>query len=128
MVSGLMMDFGATVCSAKAPKCDDCPVRVICQAQRSALSKGFSTYKEYLASQVLPKKSRNTSVRFEDSDRYFRGRIIDLLRERQMSRGELWGALSEDHGLADQARFSAIVQGLLKDQMIRSDGDIFQLG
>lgn len=124
----LIMDLGAMVCTAKAPKCEACPVAELCLAQQFALSKGFATYKEYLKVNPLENKPFKKVVRFEDSDRYFRGRVMDLLRERQFSQDELWQVLNQDHGLLDVSRYEKLLQGLIKDGMIRNSDNTISLG
>jgi len=114
----LMMDFGATICTARAPKCEVCPVQTTCKAQQIALSKGFPTYGEYLMAFPVVKTNQKKAVRFEDTDRYFRGRIMDILRENQISLADLNTTLQNDYGLVDQHRFERLLAGLSKDGMI----------
>jgi len=124
----LIMDLGAMVCTAKAPKCEACPVSNLCQAQQLALSKGFETYRDYLKIHPPEKKASKKAVRFEDTDRFFRGRIIDLLRERPFSQPELWQTLNQDYGLPDVLRCDKLVSGLMKEGMIRSSDSLLSLG
>jgi len=59
-----MMELGATVCTARAPRCGDCPVAAWC------------------ASAGAPSPARPAASprpRFEDTDRYARGRIVAAL-------------------------------------------------
>jgi A/G-specific adenine glycosylase len=60
-----MMELGATVCTARAPACDACPARGCRSRGRPA----------------IPATARGTAerVRFEDSDRFVRGRIVAAL-------------------------------------------------
>jgi A/G-specific adenine glycosylase len=60
-----MMELGATVCRPRAPRCRDCPMRDGC-ATRAA---GGPT----------PAPRRHGAERFEDSDRWARGRIVAAL-------------------------------------------------
>jgi A/G-specific adenine glycosylase len=55
-----MMELGATVCTARAPRCDACPVSAWCAGP----------------SAPAPRRRRQ---RFEDTDRYARGRILAAL-------------------------------------------------
>jgi A/G-specific adenine glycosylase len=69
-----MMDVGATICGARAPKCLLCPLRADCAAapvDAAALAA--------LAGKV--KKSPQESIPFERTTRFLRGRIIDALRD-----------------------------------------------
>ena len=60
-----MMELGATVCRPRAPRCEDCPVRDGCATRK--------------AGGPLPPPRRRGAERFEDSDRWARGRIVAAL-------------------------------------------------
>lgn len=70
--SSAMMDLGAAVCTARAPRCAACPVQTLCVAASTvALFEGAET-------------ERKPAVRrtpFRQTVRYARGRIVDRLRE-----------------------------------------------
>lgn len=123
----LIMDLGALVCTAKAPKCERCPIQDYCQAQQLALALGFTTYREYLAS--LPTVPRaKKGIRFEETDRYFRGRILDLLRESPLPEEKLEQRLEEEFGLVDMARRQKLLSSLEKEGMIKRNGELLSLG
>ncbi len=56
-----MMELGATVCTPRSPRCGACPVRRGC------------------AGPGAPPRRRAARPRFEDTDRYVRGRIVAAL-------------------------------------------------
>jgi A/G-specific adenine glycosylase len=56
-----MMELGATVCRPRAPRCSECPVAAGC------------------AGDIAPAPRRRGAERFEDSDRYQRGRVVAAL-------------------------------------------------
>jgi A/G-specific adenine glycosylase len=58
-----MMELGATVCTARRPRCDACPMTATC------------------ARNPDPPPRRRSRERFEDSDRYLRGRTVAALLE-----------------------------------------------
>ena len=60
-----MMELGATVCRPRAPRCDACPVREGCAARR--------------AGGPAPHRPQRGVERFEDSDRWARGRVVAAL-------------------------------------------------
>ncbi|WP_203767642.1 A/G-specific adenine glycosylase [Cellulomonas denverensis] len=62
------MELGALVCTARAPRCDDCPVRALC-AWRAA---GFPADAH---------AGRRRTQAWAGTDRQVRGRIMALLRE-----------------------------------------------
>ena len=74
--SSAMMDLGATVCTARAPKCLLCPLQSQCaSAPVDAVS--LDTLRRAHAKKPSPQEA----VPFERSTRYARGRIVDRLRE-----------------------------------------------
>jgi A/G-specific adenine glycosylase len=87
-----LMDLGATVCVARAPRCDACPVRESCAAVSSVEVsptmtgpiplpglEGFARVAEAPAS-YRPTSSRRPTERFEGSRRWYRGRAVAALR------------------------------------------------
>jgi A/G-specific adenine glycosylase len=69
-----MMDIGATVCRPGQPRCEECPLVAWC---RTAASRSVATVAR------LPTRSTArtaASVRFEETARWLRGRIVDVLR------------------------------------------------
>ncbi len=74
-----LMEFGATRCSARRPACDDCPVRAQCRA-RPRLGSALA---------ALPRGSRKESgYRYQDTNRYHRGRVLAHLREDAAASGQ----------------------------------------
>lgn len=68
-----LIEFGALQCSARKPLCIVCPLQAVCLAR--------PTIQTILA--TLPKGSaKKKEVPFKESNRYFRGRVVDLLRDR----------------------------------------------
>jgi A/G-specific adenine glycosylase len=64
-----LMDLGATICTARAPKCELCPLRNVCTAapiDAAALQRA---------------RPKRPAVPFERTTRFARGRIIDRLRQ-----------------------------------------------
>lgn len=55
-----MMELGATVCRPRAPRCGECPVAAGCAGPRQP-------------------RPRRPAVRFEDTDRWARGRVLAAL-------------------------------------------------
>jgi A/G-specific adenine glycosylase len=60
-----MMELGATVCTARAPRCGACPVAAWCASAH--------------APEAAPAPVRKRRERFEETDRYARGRIVAAL-------------------------------------------------
>ena len=124
----LVMDFGALICTAKVPKCLDCPVQELCQAQQKAQQAGFISYREYLTTQPAPVQKKKPTQRFEDTDRYFRGRVVDQLRQGAVNLVTLRQVMTSLYGLEDHLRFDRIIERLLREQMISQKGQLLSLG
>lgn len=65
----------------------------------------------------LTKVSRRTSIPFKDSNRFYRGRIIDRLREEEVSEKELLKEFTKRYS-KPKVLFSAIIASLLSDGLI----------
>ena len=70
------MDIGATLCTTRQPRCMLCPLHKLCAAAPH-LQSGSATL--LLAEASVPYAPRQS--KFQGSARYFRGRIVDHLRE-----------------------------------------------
>jgi len=95
------IELGATVCGARAPRCDACPVAAWCASAGEGASR--------------PHAARRAE-RFEDSNRWVRGRIV--------------AALAAGEGLPDVApeRLERALAGLVRDGLIRPTTEGFALG
>ena len=106
-----LIEFGALQCSARKPLCMVCPMQDICEAR--------PTIQTVLA--TLPKgAAKKKEVPFKESNRYFRGRVVDLLRERDrahvgMSLAEIGPQVREAFGEADLPWLFEVVRGLERD-------------
>ena len=70
-----MMDLGAMICTARAPKCLVCPLRAQCAAAPIDAA-GLERLRV-----SAPRHSPQERIPFERTTRYARGRIVDRLRE-----------------------------------------------
>ncbi len=102
-----LMDLGALVCTAVAPRCVSCPVRHECATA---------------GTHVRGRSSETTAgVVREPPRRYFRGRIIELLRGatgHQLTLATIGHSMKPDYSKADQPWLLDIVASLCKDGMI----------
>ena len=62
-----LMDVGAAFCRKRDPRCDACPLRTFCAFDRSPAS--------------APRAPARPAARFESTNRWLRGRILDRLRD-----------------------------------------------
>jgi A/G-specific adenine glycosylase len=70
-----MMDVGATICTARAPKCLLCPLRPGC------IAAPVDAAQLALRARAATRRSPQESIPFERTTRFLRGRIIDRLRD-----------------------------------------------
>jgi A/G-specific adenine glycosylase len=93
-----LMDLGATVCTARRPRCDACPVAAWCGGPPPA-----------------GERRRAKHVRFEDTDRWARGRIVAAL------------AAGEAPPDLDPERSERAVAGLERDGLVVRDASGLRL-
>jgi len=88
----VVMELGALTCTARKPRCEACPLSGRCRA-RARIAGALA------AAPRAPKGE--TAYRYEDSNRFWRGRILAKLREAPkegVSLRELGAALLEGFG------------------------------
>jgi A/G-specific adenine glycosylase len=71
-----LIEFGALQCTARTPACLICALQQQCSAFPVVLTDIQDQARTRLA-------SRGTAIPFQQSNRYFRGRIMDVLRDRE---------------------------------------------
>ena len=124
--SSAMMDLGATICTARAPKCLLCPLNDSCVA-----APVDSVALDALRKQYAKKPSPQNAVPFERTTRFARGRIVDRLRAlppgQRISMLDLHRDLSpqlHDRTVEDVEKLVAILQ---RDGLVDSDGKFISL-
>jgi A/G-specific adenine glycosylase len=96
-----LMELGATLCTARAPACEACPARS-CRSRGRPLA--------------APARRATATQRFEDSDRFVRGRIV--------------AALAAGDGLPNgfpTERLARALAGLERDGLVVRDGETVRL-
>jgi A/G-specific adenine glycosylase len=104
------MELGATVCVARSPRCDICPVRSDCAWVAAGRPDTGDT--------------RRRQATFEGSDRQTRGAVLRMLRDAAPS-GVLLDAVIPDWPDAAQ-RYRAI-DSLIADGLAEADGELLSL-
>lgn len=99
-----LMELGATVCTARAPACEACPAAA-CRSRGRSHEWGTSA-----------RRAGAAGVRFEDTDRYVRGRIVAAL----VAGDALPGGLAPE-------RLERALAGLARDGLVVRDGDAVRL-
>lgn len=110
LVNAGTMELGQTVCTARAPRCAECPIAAAC-AWRAA------GYPEYAGPRAATQK------RYEGSDRQVRGIVLRELRGSEIpvprdALDALW---------PDAAQLERAVAGLERDGLVLRDGDALTL-
>ena len=99
------MDLGASICRSRRPRCDECPVSRWCAS----------------AGKVVDEASGAAAgVRFEQTSRWLRGRIVEQLRAVD---DEAWTRLPAVIGDHDREAIGVAVAGLERDGLIERNPD-----
>jgi A/G-specific adenine glycosylase len=105
-----VMDIGATLCRPRRPRCEECPARPWCRygagGRRSADD----------AAQT--QRRRPARAAFPSTNRWLRGRILDILRAAPDDR---WIAIEAPIGMHDRARVRGAADALVVDGLIEID-------
>jgi A/G-specific adenine glycosylase len=94
-----LMDLGATICTARRPRCGACPLTTCRSWGR-------------VAEPVAP---RRRAVRFEDTDRWARGRVVAAL------------AAGGPFPAIEPARLERVIANLARDGLVVAEGDCVRL-
>lgn len=118
-----MMDLGATICTARAPKCLLCPLQSECAAapvDAVALERLRKSH---------AKRSPQESIPFERTTRFARGRIIDRLRELPAGSAISLLDLCRDVDFAGRSADEVrdILSALQRDGLVAAKGERFAL-
>ncbi|GCE24598.1 (Fe-S)-cluster assembly protein [Dictyobacter alpinus] len=119
-----LMDMGATICNSSNPLCGKCPLQESCGAYAE-----MSQYSLFPSGTVLrqlrkvaEKKPRYQAQPFTSTNRYFRGRIVDLLRSlpdhQRIPLATLGSTIKPEFSEEDHAWLQKIIDGLLKDGLL----------
>jgi A/G-specific adenine glycosylase len=92
------IELGALVCRARAPRCSECPFESCCEWEGDPVS------------------DRPPAARFEDTNRWVRGRVIAAL------------AAGQELPAVDPDRLGRALAGLVRDGLVQRDGDVVRLG
>jgi A/G-specific adenine glycosylase len=90
------MELGALVCGARRAACEACPAAPWCASRGTVVT--------------APRRPAGTAVRFEDTNRWVRGRIVAALASGQGVPGDI-----------DPERVRAALEGLVRDGLVHRD-------
>lgn len=108
-----LMDFGSLICATRKPLCEECPVKNWC--------KSYPMRPRVIGKN---KKIKTRAVRFLDTDRYIRGRIIDALRNSSTLSKKKIHVLFPDKTCE---RIDAVLGGLERDELLVKKREIYTL-
>ena len=121
-----MMDIGATICTARAPKCLVCPLRERCAAapiDPAVLAERARTH--------APRRPPQNAIPFERTTRFLRGRIIDRLRDVPPRETITLDALERDLAAivpADRLiEIGTVLEALVRDGIVTQLNSSFRL-
>jgi A/G-specific adenine glycosylase len=144
------MDLGATVCVARQPACERCPLREVCAAWAEVSAATLFPSGEALArmrnerasagpasvAQVAEaagqyraptRRARKSAQPFTSTTRYFRGRIIHALRAlapgESLGLGELGPLVKPEFCAEDMPWLRDMARGLARDGLARLEPD-----
>ena len=121
-----LMDLGATLCTSANPQCTTCPLQTECHAYAE-----MSQYSLFPSGTVLrqlrkvaEKKAGYETQPFKTTNRYFRGRVVDLLRsvpgDQRVPLLTLGPQIKPDFSDADLPWLQKLVDGLAKDGLLNA--------
>ena len=107
-----LMDLGALVCTSRSPRCDECPISKACRS-RASMRPALRAVQAEPSRDGIP-------------NRIFRGRIIEVLRQkrgrRTLHRDEIGKAVHPKYTTGHRMWLESLLDGLESDQLIRRTG------
>ena len=127
-----LMDLGATVCTARRPKCGECPINDLCAARPLMEGTESTTISYAELSEAMPtvrvaERPQPKQQGWIGTTRYYRGRIVDALRKNingTMPLDELGTLVRDEYAAAEhQAWLRELLAGLQRDGLVVVTGD-----
>jgi len=121
-----MMDLGATICTARAPKCLVCPLRADCAAAPLDPAQLAERARAH-----APHRPPQNAIPFEQTTRFLRGRVVDRLRDvprsESISLEALTRALSQNVPADRLPEIAAAVESLISEGIVARIGGAIRL-
>jgi A/G-specific adenine glycosylase len=111
-----MLDLGATICSARAPSCEQCPARQGCTWSAAGLPDPDPAFGSAGVS--------GRQARYEGSDRQGRGRLVAALRAASVPLAHLADVMGWPH---EPARAERVACAVVRDGLAVRDGETYRL-
>ena len=117
-----IMELGALVCTATRPRCGICPLRTDCKAYQRWKQADEQVFRIPAARQPGARAVAERRTPYLASNRYFRGRIVSVLRElpagAALKLAELGPLVKDDWTEAEHGWLARVVEGLAADGLI----------
>lgn len=110
----VIMDFGAEVCTARSPRCDECVISRQCKTR----SRSSGTWRSDLDPARASALTSKPQAPFDGSDRQARGRLLRQLTERAVRRDEVSTSMK-----VDEHRAMRLLDALVGDGLVVVDGE-----
>lgn len=122
--SSALMDLGSAVCTARAPRCEICPLAQQCAAA-PIVAGVLEKARRASPSRIKP------PMRFEATNRFARGRIVDRLRDlppgQRISLLDLHACVAPVLSGRSIDDVASLVAALERDGLLATDGDAIAL-
>ena len=126
-----IMELGALVCTAANPQCWRCPLRQECRDYAWRRNADEQVVLEYGSGVPTPRRrvAERGQPAFAGSSRFFRGRIIDVLRAHPagIAVPALGLLVKDDYAESDRDWLETLVVGLVRDGLAERHGDDLRL-
>jgi A/G-specific adenine glycosylase len=114
-----LMDIGAAFCRVGEPRCDGCPLQSACLFRAGALAEPSLLQGTAAGSTARSSRAASSSITFERTNRWLRGRILDALRD---APDGTWLAFEDPIGGHDAPAVQAAIATLAAEGMIEAAG------
>lgn len=119
-----LMDLGATVCTARQPSCEHCPLAPPCRYRQGAQQPAA-------ASAGRPPAAARRVQRFAGSSRYYRGQVMRILTSLDSGRAipatTIGAQLKEGDAPYDAGWLEGVLEGLERDGLVALERDESEL-
>jgi A/G-specific adenine glycosylase len=126
-----IMELGALICRATNPQCWQCPLREQCRDYAERQLNDETVFQEYQPSQrPLRRVAEKREAPFAGSNRYYRGRLIELLRaasDNSIVVDQIGRLLKPEYTPEDRPWLRTMIEGLVRDGLLEVDGDLVRL-
>lgn len=111
-----LMDLGAALCTARAPRCADCPLKKYCL---SACAPAFAVT---VKKGKIPEPARKGIPR-----RLYRGRILKMLHRHRFSAQHIAAELWPTHTIYDRRWLQQVLATMCNDGLLKKQGSFYSI-